>query len=193
MALTIFIGGIFGVGKTTLSYNLSALLKIKQRTSVGVITKTLQFINNTDPAIRTLNEIDRENDGFITFSAQANKVCQIVNHITDVSRNDGVDYIIDGVQLIPEYLNMDTNSFYFFISSPNVEELKLRLNLSSTHKDRYKNVTFEQVNNLIMLNNYLTSKVIEGSNIKILDGRLNEEDLVDIASKLILPSIKNSD
>jgi len=182
---TILTGGVFGVGKTTLSYNLSCRLGIKQRTSVGVITKTLKYLDATDQNLRSIDDVDKENDGFKLFDKQAKKICSIVNYILKVSHEDGTDYILDGVQLIPRYLKMDKNTTFFFIKAPQKEIFRKRLNTSMTHPIRYRNLNESQVEKILSLEKYLLSMIRENRRIKILDGNNNEEEITREALKIL--------
>ncbi|MCL4382757.1 MAG: hypothetical protein M1575_01300 [Patescibacteria group bacterium] len=113
--IIILLGGVFGVGKTTLSYNLSRLLGIKQRTSVGVISKTLQYLYPGKKSIRTLDNLERNECDYKTFLKQSHLMCSIVNYIMRIAHDDGVDYIIDGVQLLPTFIKFRKNVLYLFL------------------------------------------------------------------------------
>ncbi|MFZ5365966.1 MAG: AAA family ATPase [Patescibacteria group bacterium] len=176
--ISILIGGVFGVGKTSLSYNLSFRLGIKQRTSVGVITKTLRFLEPMDSSLRGINQLDKDTDEFPLFFKQAEKICSIVDYILKISRKDGVDYIIDGVQLMPQYLDLDNHSFFIFLKSPKAEELKERLNRSTTHPLRYRETTLRQVKKLIKLEKLIISDIKESASTKILDSALEEDEVL---------------
>lgn len=173
--VTIFIGGVFGVGKTTLSYNLSKTLGWKQRTSLGVITKTLMYLRQNDPLIRNLNKLGRDSDEFPLFLKQANKLCRITNFITEVARKDGLNYIIDGVQLLPESLSLDESSMYLYLKSPEKKDLYKRLKFSTTHPLRYKNISWLDVEKLQELDRFILKRIVLADNIYILDSTKSEE------------------
>lgn len=167
--IEITIGGIFSAGKTSLSFNLSQYLKIKQRASLGVISKTLMYLRPKDKLRRKLDTVDQDTKSFPHFMKQSKEMCGIVKLILDISRADGVDYILDGVQLLPQYLNLTEQSFYIFIKTPTNLQYKHNLNNSSTHPKRYKHVSVDQINKLKTLEEFLLSSIESKPNIKIID------------------------
>lgn len=186
LPLIILIGGVFGVGKTSLSYNLSQALDIKQRASLGVITKTLRYLD-IFPKTERLFELLEENDiEFTIFDKRSKQVCRIANYIIREARNDGVNYILDGVQLLPKYLDFQENTLFIYLKAPSEKELLSRLNSSTTHSKRYKQVTLKNVKRIIDLDKHLLSSLKIESNAIIVDSSLNEKQIL----KLVLKSFK---
>lgn len=176
--LIILIGGVFSVGKTTLSYNLSNFLIIKQRASLGLITKTMRSLGIFPSKERLFDLLEEEDFNFLVFEQRSKKICEIVNSILQTARKDGVDYILDGVQLFPKYLDLKQNTFYIYLKAPSEAELFLRLKSSKTHTKRYKKITVNQVKKLLNLDNYMLSLIKNRKNIIVIDSSLNEEQIL---------------
>lgn len=176
-SLTILIAGVYGVGKTTLSYNISKELEIKQRASLGVITKTLQAIHGNRKYIRSMDTLYEESRNFRPYDLFSKNVCGIINSILRVADADGVDYLIDGVQLDPKYLVLDKYKLLLYIKSPESSSFKEKLNTSTTHPLRYRKVNENQVNVLKQLEKHVLSSIKEKPNIKILDFVEGEENM----------------
>jgi 2-phosphoglycerate kinase len=190
--LTIFIGGVFGAGKTSLSYNLSCTLGIKQRSTLGMITKTLMYVNRTDPTLRSLNAIDRREKNYDLFAQQCKEICSVVNFITKVSRGDGTDLMLDGVQLNPSDLIFDQHTIFLFLKSGGFEVLKKQLNASTTHSIRYKDVNEEQVASLIELEEHLVMKLPQNRSVRVLEHVEGEDEQLLLTLKNIREWLTNS-
>lgn len=177
-SIGILIGGIFGVGKTTLAYNLSNVLGIKQRASLGIITKTLYFLNKNRETFRSIEQIERGAKDYPIFIRQVKTVCPIINYILKIAQQDGVDYILDGVQLHPNFLNLNKNYLYIFIKSPPLKTLHTRLIKSTTHTLRYQGSNIRRTKKILALENFLISSIKEKNNIKIINNTRGESLLL---------------
>lgn len=192
LPVIILLGGVFGVGKTTLSYNLSRSLGIKQRTSVGVISKTLQYLYPGTKSIRTLDNLERDKCNYKIFLKQSFLMCSIVNYILRIARKDGVDYIIDGVQLLPKFIKFRKNILYLFLKCSSEKKLMQRLVNSTSHRNRYRETSLEQVKKLISLQQFFVDSIKESKNVRIIDEDKSEEDVTKEALEVIKEWIKVS-
>lgn len=191
-SIVIYIAGIYGVGKTTLSYNLSLYTGIKQRASLGVITKTLQILNKKRSYIRNMDKLSEDSNDFRSFNLFSKKVCHILNHIVDVAHADGVNYIIDGVQLTPKYLQIQPNHIYIFIKSPRNDSFKKLLNFSSTHPKRYRNVNIDKIKILKQLERHILKDTTDKDNIKVLKFTDGEQEMTLNVLKLLVHWLHSS-
>ncbi len=107
------LSGIYGVGKTSLSHQLSIDLDIRQRAGLGMITKTIKTIIPDNEIVKgwgIYKSIDKE-EIRKKFVDECKLVGLILNNIINFAYKTGEDYIIDGVQLLPQFLPLDKINF----------------------------------------------------------------------------------
>lgn len=132
----ILIAGMHGVGKTTLAFYLSRYLNIKQRIGLGTIVKTLEFFSDKEDVTRKADSLKIEDFDWNLLNRQAKIICGAINNIIFHAIQDGVDCIIEGIQLVPKYLKMDDITLLVFLKSPPIAKYTKRLNHPSTHRTR---------------------------------------------------------
>ncbi len=175
--LIVLISGINGVGKTTVAFNLSNLLDIKQRVGLGSIVKTLISI---DPKNKDFYKMDN----YFTSSIKMNElkkqslvISKSVNLMIEKYSVGGVSCIIEGVQLIPRYLVGNTIQFYIQITDS--KKYKQRLEICDTRTPRI--VSEKEFSNLLKLNQLL-EKEMSKSKVCVLDG---SKSLVAIINEML--------
>lgn len=164
----ICIGGIPGVGKTTLSYALANKIKVDKVISIDLIKTLIKTFNIDDDnyLLSTSHEAYKiENlsyiDGYYKYSNSLNKqVTKILNNLT----NEKI-IIIEGVSINDLFIdNLDLNKFdYFYINiMANHNELKKRYeNKNKIRKGNWLN----NINIIFEIDNEL-KKNKKGTNIE---------------------------
>lgn len=131
--IVILIGGNYGVGKTTFSFELSKILDIPPRSSLGTVVKTVKYLGVNHPAVALIDD-DQDIIGFKNkFDLQSKFLCEIVNYIALKAQESGSDYIIDGVQINPGYINRENVLLTLILAIPNGKDHLLRLTKPITH------------------------------------------------------------
>lgn len=133
--LIVVIAGIYGAGKTTLSWQLARIFEIKHRTDVGPIIWTIKtrFSQKSSHLLEDLRWIDTIKIQPKRMKTQSKLICQVINNITDSAQRFGKDYFFEGVQLLPQFLKMENIFCYFFLKTPSIKIYAKRLNKSNTH------------------------------------------------------------
>lgn len=170
-AKIILISGINGVGKTTLSFELSKRFQIKQRIGLGTLTKSLELNSKHQSLFSIANNV-KDDLTYDILDKQAKVISSSINHIIHYALKDGTDCIIEGVQLNPDYLDMKNISLFVFIKAPKFDMYKERLNNSITHKKR--RFSDSLINKLLEIekiylnknNNYKNIIVIQNNSLK---------------------------
>lgn len=106
----ILIGGIYGAGKTTLAHELAKRLNIYQRAGVGLIIKTLaELCSIYKPSCKNWGQY--ENLSKTEATRQLIRESKLMGKVLTVIINRailcGQNYIIDGVQILPQFLPLD--------------------------------------------------------------------------------------
>lgn len=123
--MILIIGGTYGVGKTTMALELSKTLNIYQRTGVGVIAKTLQEFLPNSKLVKTWDHYNNltEPEIIAKFRKESLIVGKVITRIVNDATKNGQCYIIEGVQLLPEYLPLDKACFLVLYLSDASEHL----------------------------------------------------------------------
>lgn len=174
--LIILVSGVNGIGKTTTAFALSNILVIKQRVGLGAIVKTLIAMT---PKENKYLEMDN-NFSCIDdkkLKQQALIISKPVNLLIDQYHGNGVSCIIDGMQLLPKYLNK--NIFHFHIEVDNIKKYQKQLFSPET---RYKRkINKKDLENLLKIDNFL-KKQMYNYNVCILK---NSKSLIAIINKIL--------
>ncbi|MGN0176236.1 MAG: 2-phosphoglycerate kinase [Methanobrevibacter sp.] len=140
--LIILIGGASGVGTSSMAFELASRLRLKNIISTDMIREVMRKIvsNELSPVIHKSSydayksikihsvKMDKIIEGFIT---QAEVVNLGVEAIIERSIKEGISIIIEGVHIIPGFINedlMENNNIIMFSLSVDDEEL---------HKQRF--------------------------------------------------------
>lgn len=135
----ILLGGVYGVGKTSLAHQLSMELNIFQRAGLGAITKTAKTLLPENKIIREWGKYESPKLEIIEekFFRECELIGQVVNTLVESAYTTGEDYIVDGVQLLPQFLPLD--KIYFGI---------ITVSDYSEYQKRFEHPTWTRVKHL---------------------------------------------
>lgn len=131
--MVILIGGNYGAGKTTFSFELSKALDIPPRSSLGTVVKTVKYLGINHPAVALIDNDQNTANFQYKFNLQSKFLCEIINYIALKAQESGSDYIIDGVQINPEYINRKNVFLTLMLAVPNGRDHLFRLTRPITH------------------------------------------------------------
>lgn len=161
--LIILISGINSSGKTTLAFEIGKILDIKQRVGLGSIVKTLIVAANK----KDRNLFEKMDNDFSSFQDlkeikhQSKIICKPVNLLIKSYYEGGVSCIIEGVQLLPEYLSENKGKFlHFHLTISDHKKFKQQLESSKTRSPR--KLDSESSESLLKKEAYLTNKMKGG-------------------------------
>ena len=138
--LIIVFGGTYGVGKTTLAHQLGIDLRIMTRVGLSGITQAIKTILPNNLAVKNWNKYDHTNIGYVRnkLKKEAKLVGKVVHNIAFSAERTGENYIIDGSQLLPEFLPMD-KILFFYIFVSNSAKHKMQFSQPTITRLRHKN------------------------------------------------------
>lgn len=160
MSKIIFIGGIPGVGKTTLAYHLALKYRIDKVISLDVIKTVIkEYIQDGNPYLYTTTHEAwcLENmsvvDGFIKHSEVMNTYFEsLIRKFT----NEEV-IIVEGATLTKEIIDKYRDNEIFYINMYLDNECVLKRRYESKMKMR-KGKWLDNINNILKINDYLISQ-----------------------------------
>lgn len=131
--LIMTVGGNYGVGKTTFCHEFGKMFDVPPRSGLGTVVKTLKFLKYDHPAVNAIDD-DQSLENFDEkFDMQAKFLCEIINFIAASAQKSGSDYIIDGVQINPEYIDKKDVLLSITLATPDYKAHRERLRQPSTH------------------------------------------------------------
>ncbi len=185
MNTIIFLGGIPGVGKTTIAYLLASFYHIDKVISLDILKNILKKNNHEKYLCTTTHEAYKiENlsiiDGFIKHSRIINKY--YVDLIKLFTKEKVI--IVEGATITNEMLEYfkKFNLIYLNFYIDNIEVLKNRY--KSKERMR-KGKWLDNINNIMEINDYLVSQSLY--NIKV--DLLNQEEILNKVKEYINESI----
>jgi len=180
--LIIVLSGAQGVGKKTLAHQLGVDLQIMQTTTLSCVTKIIQVLRPNDPVVKKWNVYTKTNLNYIKtkLRKEAKLIGKIVSVIAEKATYSGENYILDGVQLLPEFLPMDKVLFFYIsapsdehkkrFNTPGITRLRHSTNTSYALAKKIDHVIFNECKNypIHRINNIGSSKVISKKIIEII-------------------------
>jgi 2-phosphoglycerate kinase len=174
----ILIGGINGAGKTTVAKALSQKFKVPHRIGIGFMRESVKaFVTKEQEPLLychsfTAFKITKgtlEDD----FRKQTKLISKSVNACINRAKQEGTGIIIEGTQLLPEFLPKDILLVFLFPN--NQQDHYSKIHGKDTHSKRQ--VSENQFKEIKKIGDYLM-KVAEKNNIPILINK-NVDEAVD--------------
>lgn len=167
--IVILICGVNSIGKTTLAFNLSSKLEIKQRIGLGVIMKTL-IANSSKREYKKRCKMDN------VFSISTKELVEheslikkTVSMIVSKYLKERMSCIIEGLQLFSGYKDKNIVHFYIKMSDQN----KYRKQLESGNTRLPRKISEKDFDNICLIDEFI-SKQVNNKNVYILENSLSE-------------------
>ncbi len=145
--LIIAISGVRGSGKSTIALSLMNLLKIRNKLGVGPIIYSIRRVTKNKKLLKNLESWGKQlrlNKRLLREKPKI--VCGVIEDIINESANTkGKDYIFEGTQILPQYLNLDNIFLYIFLKTPPLIKYKKRVSCCDGHFKRvlsYKKILY---------------------------------------------------
>ncbi len=170
--LIVLVSGVNGIGKTTLSYELSRCLRIRQHVGLGTIVKTLREFGLPPEAPDMAQAMD---NGFcpeepsLQLDRQAAVIARVVNRLVHAYHAQHVHCVVEGVQLLPVHL----------LLPPEVVHLHLRIGdrvayahrMRQANPQKYGPMSDQTVNHLLNLDEALLTVMRGAPGVTIIEQR----------------------
>lgn len=175
--LIILISGVNGVGKTTIAFQLSNILEIKQRVGLGSIVKTLISMRPKDKALLKMDNHFSSPINITNLQKQSLIISKPLNLIIRSYSEGGVSCVIEGVQLLPRYLDKQIMQFHILVA----DSKKYRNQLKNCNTRNPREVSDKEFSNLLNINEILKEEM-NFPTVYILD---NSKSLVAIINEIL--------
>src|SRR3989344_6145337 len=181
--LIIVLGGTYGVGKTTLAHQLGIDLQIMNRINIGGIAYSIKTLLPNHPVAKIWKKRNKTETEYLKgIKNQSELVGRVIHSIADSAEPTSENYIIDGVQSLPEFLPMDKVLFFHVFVSDDTKH-DTQFNKPNITKLRQNNIPY----NLAKKVEKLIREACKGYPIFKIDNIGTPEE----ASKKVIKMIKD--
>ena len=184
--LIILVSGVHGIGKTTLSHELSRRLGIRQRVGLGAIVKTLIEFGlpaDTPGAAPMMDNVLDLEDPASQLDAHARVICRVVDRLVRTYHAQDVHCVIDGVQLLPRYLHLSPDVIHLHLAVSDFGAYVRQVRGSASHK--YGEIEAATERALGTLDRVLAREMQESQEVVVLPHRRPVGGVVAEAIRLI--------
>jgi hypothetical protein len=170
--LIILVSGVHGIGKTTLSHELSRRLGIRQHVGLGTIVKTLiefDVPSDTPGGAGTMDNVVDLEDPAAQLDAQARVICRVVDRLVRTYHAQGVHSLVEGVQLVPKYLHLPEGAIHLHLAISDVDAYTRQVREVNPHK--YGPITEARMSTLAALDRALCAEMQASAQVTVLSHR----------------------
>lgn len=154
--VAILVSGVNGVGKTTVGHCISQLLDIRDRIGLGTAIKTLRATGHrSSDGLDQMNQYFQKDPYIDGVLEEAKAIGPVITYLITEYSKQGTDCIIEGVQLLPQFLPQEPSVFHIHLSIGDPETYRMQLDHPKTKRNR--SVTDDQFRNLVRLDQDLIS------------------------------------
>ncbi|WP_297506080.1 2-phosphoglycerate kinase [Thermococcus sp.] len=191
MPLVILIGGVTGVGKSTIATELAFRLSI--RTVIG--TDTVREVMRKIIARELLPDLHsssfmawRELKGAKSliegFESQVRHVSVGVQAVLDRALREGMNAIVEGIHLVPGFIETNENSFMYILSVSDRKALEAHFYERSRYSKRPAEYYIEHLDEILWLQEYIIRRAREYG-VKVIENVELEKTVTEIMEDLM--------
>jgi DNA polymerase III delta prime subunit len=167
--LVILVSGVHGIGKTTLSHEVSRRLGVHQCVGLGTIVKTLiefDVPSDTPGGTGTMDNVVDLEDPAAQLDAQARVICRVVDRLVRTYHAQGVHCLVEGVQLLPKYLHLPEGAIHLHLAISGFDAYIRQVRDVNPHK--YGPITEPRISTLAALDRVLSREMQEAQEVVVL-------------------------
>ncbi|WP_175058816.1 2-phosphoglycerate kinase [Thermococcus sp. 2319x1] len=193
--MIILLGGATGVGKSTLATELAFRLGIRTIIGTDTVREVMRKIISKEllPSLHTssflawreLRNLPKDVDPLIYgFESQVRYVTVGINAVVERSYKEGFNTIIEGIHLVPGYVDPNDRSFMYLITVKNSEALEARFYERARYSLRPAEYYVKNIDNIMRIQEYLIEKAKEYG-IPIIENIELEQSINSIMNNLM--------
>lgn len=168
--LFVLVSGVNGVGKTTLSYELTWRLGIRQHVGLGTIVKTLREFGFPPEATEMARAMDNGlclEESVGELDRHAALICRVVNRLVHAYYTQGVHCVVEGVQLLPAHLQLPAEVIHLHLRIGDPDAFARQMGRANHRK--YGPVDRNTVNHLLKLDDVLMQAMRAAPGVIVLE------------------------
>lgn len=184
LPIVILIGGVTGIGKSTVAREVAYRLGIGNVIGSDTIREVMRKMISLDlaPALHSSSFLVYKNisvpamiDQVVySFQQQQTLVAVGLNAIVQRAEKEGYNTVIEGVHAIPGSLDIGKGIFHFILYLPDLEEHKSRLHSRSRDTLREANYYIDKISNINKIQNYIIEQAKKHDVLVILNENFEE-------------------
>jgi len=179
MPIILLLGGATGVGKSTIATELAFRLGIRTVIGTDTIREVMRRLVTEDllPSIHTSSfmvwkvlraPLKGISPTIYGFERQVSHISVGINAVIERSQKEGFNAIVEGIHLVPGYVEMTDLSFMYIIIVKNKEDLISRFYARSLQSLRPAEYYIKHLDEILEIQEFLIEKAKE-CNIPILE------------------------
>ncbi|WP_297064122.1 2-phosphoglycerate kinase [Thermococcus sp.] len=188
--LVVLLGGVTGVGKSTIATELAFRLSI--RTIIG--TDTVREVMRKIIARELLPDLHassflawrelKANSLIEGFESQVRHVSVGVKAVLDRVQREGMNAIIEGIHLVPGFVETGQNAFMYILTVSDRKALEAHFYERSRYSKRPADYYIEHIDEILWLQDYIIRKAKE-QGVKVIENIELERTVNEIMEDLM--------
>ncbi|WP_456420582.1 2-phosphoglycerate kinase [Thermococcus sp.] len=188
--LVVLLGGVTGVGKSTIATELAFRLSI--RTIIG--TDTVREVMRKIIAKELLPDLHassflawrelKANSLIEGFESQVRHVSVGIKAVLNRVQREGMNAIIEGIHLVPGFIEADGNTFMYILTVTDRKALEAHFYERSRYSKRPAEYYIEHIDEILWLQEYIVRKAKEHG-IKVIENVELEKTVNEIMEDLM--------
>ncbi len=173
LPMVLLIGGTTGVGKSTIATELAFRLGIRSVIGTDTIREVMRKMiapellpdlhTSSFLAWRTLHSHEQAGEAALWrgFENQVKHVSVGVNAVIERAHREGLNAIIEGIHLVPGYVDSSENSFIYVITVPTKEDLRARFYERGRYSRRPAEYYLKHLDEIMEIQEFIVRKAKE--------------------------------
>lgn len=197
--ICILIGGVTGIGKSTVAKEVSYRLGITNALGSDSIRQVMRKVLSPTllPEIHKSTFQAHDNidlhpilsKTIIGFERQCRLVSVGLEGIVERNQEEGTNVLIDGIHVVPGFFKQQSNTFPFVLHLNNLEEHQRRIHDRSFENQRRPKRYLDNMNEIISIQRYIRSQA-QAYNVPIIENN-DMEASVNIIIQTIIDALKS--
>jgi 2-phosphoglycerate kinase len=189
--IVILIGGVTGVGKSTIATELAFRLSLRTVIGTDTIREVMRKIiarellpdlhASSFMAWRKLKGAKSLIEG---FESQVRHVSVGVSAVLERAHREGVNAIIEGIHLVPGFLELRENTFMYVLTVRDRKTLEAHFYERSRYSKRPAEYYLEHIEELMQLQDYIVERARE-QGVKVIENVELEKTVTEIMEDLM--------
>ena len=188
--LVVLLGGVTGVGKSTIATELAFRLSIRTIIGTDTVREVMRKIIAKEllPDLHTSSFLAwrelKANSLIEGFESQVRHVSVGIEAVLNRVQREGMNAIIEGIHLVPGFIGADGNTFMYILTVSDRKALEAHFYERSRYSKRPAKYYIEHIDEILWLQEYIVRKAKEHG-IKVIENVELENTVNEIMEDLM--------